>query len=207
MTQDILAIIQGTYDPESPLNKLQGQRDVLQMITSDIDRWYDEHIQATNKAFAQLPARINRYNVTYSHGELEFPPPQDININMMPINLWDLENTLPKQLQAYKAIILSCWHAHFKVDADGNYMRNEDNVAYLTIHESYVPAGKTQRRPGLHIERPGIEGSQDTRLVTRPTRERWDVIQVYSQNRQAPTAEELGYMNLAWGLGSCNDGI
>jgi hypothetical protein len=28
-------------------------------------------------------------------------------------------------------------------------------VVYLTVHESLVPVGETQRRPGVHIERPG----------------------------------------------------
>ena len=125
----------------------------------------------------------------------------------MPIKLWDLENTLPSELQGYKAIIASCYYSNFKVDMEGKYGTNNDLIGYLTIHESYVEPGTTQRRPGLHIERPGVVASQDTRLVTRPTIERWSVIQPYSNNRQPPTAEELAYMNLAWGLGSWIEGI
>ncbi len=206
MKNELSMLLRGTYDPESPLEKLQGQRDVLQLIASDVDRWYDEHIQATDEAFAQLSNRYNKY-AEPNYRELEFPPPQGININMMPIKLWDLENTLPPQLQPYKGIIASCWYAHFKVDANGDWVQNKDNVAYLTIHESYVEPGQTQRRPGLHIERPGVEGSQDTRLYKRPTNERMKAISRYNVNPQTPTAEERAYMNLAWGMGSCREGL
>lgn len=206
MTHDINTLLKGTYDIDSPLSKLQGQRDVLEQITSDVNTWYDDHIQATDKAFMQLYARYNRYKHD-SSGNIRFPAPQDININMMPIKLWDLDGTLPPELQSYKEIIASCYYAHFKVDSDGNYRKNDEDVAYLTVHESYVEPGKTQRRPGLHIERPGVEASPDTRLVMRPTVERWNVIQHWSADRQTPTAEELAYMNLSWGLGTWSDGI
>ena len=31
------------------------------------------------------------------------------------------------------------------------------DIAYLTIHETYVKPGETQRRPGLHTETPGCK--------------------------------------------------
>jgi hypothetical protein len=209
MKNELSTLLRGTYDPESPLQKLQGQRDVLQLIALDVDKWYYEHIEATDKAFAQLYPRINRYNnVSYNNGKLEFPPPQDININMMPIKLLDLDNTLPPQLHAYRGIIQSCWYIRYKLDGNGNCAHNEDTeVAYLTIHESYVEPGQTHRRPGLHIERPGIVGSQDTRLFKRPTNERMQAICHYSANPQTPTPEERAYMNLAWGLGTWCEGL
>lgn len=202
----MIALLRGTYDPDSTLHKIQGHRDVLDIISSDIDKWYYEHIQATDQAFAQLHPRYNRY-ADHNFSELIFPPPQDININMMPIKLWDLENTLPHELQAYKGIIASCWYSHFKVDANGDYVTNKDDIAYLTIHESYVEPGQTQRRPGLHIERPGIEGSELTRLYKRPTNERLQSLYHYSLNPQTPTADERAYMNLAWGLGGWHQGL
>lgn len=210
MKHDLCTLLCGTNDTTSSLSKLQGQRDILELIACETDKLYDEHIQVTNKAFATLYPKCNRYmdHSRYYDKTVKFPPPQNININMMPIKLWDLENTLPPELQGYKQIIASCYYSTFKVDTDGSYyVTSNDAIGYLTIHESYVEPGKTQRRPGLHIERPGVMASQDTRLVMRPSNERLQAIQLYNPNRQTPTAEELSYMNLAWGLGAWIDGI
>jgi hypothetical protein len=74
-----------------------------------------------------------------------FPDPEDRNVNMMPFILGRRES-LPRDLQCYHDLIEKC-----------AYVREEEGrVAYLTVHESYVEAGQTQRRPGLHIESPGI---------------------------------------------------
>lgn len=207
MKNDVCMLLRGTHDLGSPLSKLHGQRDVLELITSDVDKFYDKHINITDKACTLLRARYSKYK-SDSSPNVKFPPPQNININMMPIKLWDLDNTLPPELQGYKEIIASCYYSTFRVATDGSYhITNYDTIGYLTIHESYVEPEKTQRRPGLHIERPGVVASQDTRLVLRPSKERWSAIQIYNPNRQTPTAEELAYMNLAWGLGCWIDGI
>lgn len=73
---------------------------------------------------------------------VKFPPPQDLNINMMPIMLNDLINTLPKKLHGYIDVIRMCPAAY------------NGCVAYLTVHESLVKGGESQRRPGVHIEAP-----------------------------------------------------
>ncbi|ORY42463.1 hypothetical protein BCR33DRAFT_718152 [Rhizoclosmatium globosum] len=57
-----------------------------------------------------------------------------------------LEEMLPPECKQYAPIIVVCLRQ----------CRNEwGKVGYLTIHESYVQEGATQRRPGLHIESPG----------------------------------------------------
>jgi hypothetical protein len=126
---------------------------------------------------------------------------------MMPINLSKLDETLPLELEGYKKIIASCYYAHFKVDANGEYIQNNDHVAYLTIHESHVEPGKSHRRQGLHIERPGIVTSPESRLILKPSRERLHELSPYSSNLEPPTTEEKAYINLAWGLGYFSDGI
>jgi hypothetical protein len=39
---------------------------------------------------------------------------------------------------------------------NGRWLADPKVVAYLTITEGLVPVGQAQRRPGLHIERPGL---------------------------------------------------
>jgi len=76
---------------------------------------------------------------------LEFPEPQDININMLPFVMGDVAS-LPKEYRHYWPLIEAC-----------NLPAEElGKVGYLTIQESLVPAGESQRRPGVHIETPGI---------------------------------------------------
>ena len=75
-----------------------------------------------------------------------FPPPKGRNVNMMPFILGDQES-LPDDLRDYYSLIDACPFLH---DDFGK-------IAFLTVHESdNVDKGKTQRRPGLHIESPGL---------------------------------------------------
>jgi hypothetical protein len=67
---------------------------------------------------------------------------QLIDINMMPI-LMDDPNTVPTYLNRYGSLI----HTLLEVATS-----DINNVAYLTIQESYVQQGETQRRPGLHTD-------------------------------------------------------
>jgi len=75
-----------------------------------------------------------------------------ITVNMMPFYLYDL-SSLPKNLQAYRGMIETC-KKKLNLDSD-----DKEYVAYLTITESKVEKGKTQRRPGLHVEKPHSVGS------------------------------------------------
>ncbi|KAJ3290210.1 hypothetical protein HDU79_003460 [Rhizoclosmatium sp. JEL0117] len=70
-----------------------------------------------------------------------------------------LEEMLPPECKRYAPIIaeLSLPHAlPFRSHQSTlNQIEEWGKVGYLTIHESYVQEGATQRRPGLHIESPG----------------------------------------------------
>lgn len=77
-------------------------------------------------------------------GQANFPEPQDININMMPFILGDIQS-LPEEYQHYWPLIKQC-----------NVPEEEEGkVCYLTIQEGFVAAGQSQRRGGVHIESPG----------------------------------------------------
>ena len=75
-------------------------------------------------------------------GCVEFPSPTDININMMPFIFGD-DTTIPEQYRGYIPLIYNCWNV------------TNGSICYLTIEESLVKSGLSQRRPGLHIETPG----------------------------------------------------
>jgi len=93
------------------------------------------------------------------YADLRLPPPlkEEININMMPLLLTKekncielIEKQLPKKLHGYVPYIVASMQA-----SPGFAGWDEGSVCYLTIHESRVKKGHTQRRPGLHIECPG----------------------------------------------------
>jgi len=73
---------------------------------------------------------------------INFPKPTDININMMPFIMGDI-NSLPEEYRQYQHIIDAC-------------QVNEEElgkVGYLTINESFVKADNSQRRGGIHTEK------------------------------------------------------
>jgi hypothetical protein len=72
---------------------------------------------------------------------IKFPEAQDLNVNMMPIILGD-DDSIPGPLKAYKEIIHRCIPKE----------RKKLSVAYLSIQESFLEKGKTQRRAGIHTE-------------------------------------------------------
>lgn len=69
---------------------------------------------------------------------VSFPTATDLCVNMMPFIFGDKES-LPKNLHSYLPLIEAA-----------NLMKG--STAYLTIHESYVEAGTSQRRPGIHTD-------------------------------------------------------
>ena len=84
-----------------------------------------------------------------------FPDGKDINVNMMPINLLNIKETLPDYLEGYIDLIYECIHWQ---NATLFEAKNGKKIAYITVHERWVKPGETQRRPGLHIERPLGDG-------------------------------------------------
>lgn len=140
-------------NPSAPENIIASNIDVFQLIFRNIKEEYDyvsrllkEHVIQSNTSYIKSHIYDNQ-NM--------FPPPSDININMMPIDMVRLKDTLPDYAKGYTKLILFCIRQQME-----GWLRNDVNekgkIAYLTIHESWVEPGKTQRRPGLHIESPLI---------------------------------------------------
>lgn len=75
-------------------------------------------------------------------GKINFPEATGININMMPFIMGNI-NSIPKEYRCYKNIINSC-----------NIHNSEvGKIGYLTITETYVNKGNSQRRGGVHTEK------------------------------------------------------
>lgn len=129
---------------ESPLSCVYANALVLSEIFRRVDEWYRGHIDDASVAYCVL----NIPPVT-------FPPLRGVRVNMMPIDLLKLPETLPENCLPYKDIIKTCFSAqrvrHFRESFDPH----RPCIAYVSIDESDdIPVGRTQRRSGLHIERP-----------------------------------------------------
>lgn len=75
-------------------------------------------------------------------GTVEFPESKGININMMPFIMGDV-STIPEEYRGYVPMINAC-----------NLPESEiGKVGYLTITESNVTKGESQRRGGVHVEK------------------------------------------------------
>lgn len=74
---------------------------------------------------------------------INFPQFQNINVNMMPIIVGDV-NSLPQELRGYQKII--------------NQTRlKKGDIAYLTVRESICNGTVSQSRGGIHVEAPKMK--------------------------------------------------
>jgi len=94
--------------------------------------------------------------------QVAFPSPKNININMMPFIMGHAES-IPSEYRHYQAMIDQC-----PID-----VQEWGKVGYLTIHESYVKPGESQRRSGLHTESPGVLMSDRGRVYIQPLSAKW----------------------------------
>lgn len=145
MTMARQVLLLGSLDPENPLSLIHANRLVWTKIFKQVDDWYDEHIDTTSRSFHFVDSR----------NLLKFPEAHGIKVNIMPIKLFD-ESSIPVFCRQNLELIRDC--PVTKIDFRGSNLSpvvRIDRIAYLTIDESIVPVGKSQRRPGLHVERPG----------------------------------------------------
>jgi len=75
-------------------------------------------------------------------GVVDFPESKGININMMPFIMGDLLS-IPIEYRHYSDIINSCDLPESEIG----------KIGYLTITESLVTKGESQRRGGIHTEK------------------------------------------------------
>jgi len=164
-------MLRGTLDPANPLSALRANPLVWVNIFKYVDQWYLDHIDT--KSIAYSCKLMHDYYVASRHllnvenfpkRTVTFPPATSININMMPFDPYDKFRTLPKSLQKYNSIINICMQDTFPGPPG-------QRIAYLTIQEGHVRVGESQRRSGLHIERPGAiidsSGEKDKPWMTR----------------------------------------
>ncbi|KAJ3130313.1 hypothetical protein HK100_008139 [Physocladia obscura] len=108
--------------------------------------------------------------------------PVPLQINMMPFLMSNPDPSIPVTHTSNIDYDGTDLHKRFQVIADSlpeNYKRYAPLIAhclrrcksewgkvgYLTVHESWVEAGATQRRPGLHVESPGAIADSETSLT------------------------------------------
>lgn len=149
-----------------PISKLNSNRYLLEDIFKIIEKFiYEKYINRNDVSYVVWPRPMVSRTFCGNTCDIEFPTPTDLNINMMPIKLTG----------GYIDGISEEWSSFIRYHC---FLRF-NTIAYLTIHEGIVPCGQSQRRPGLHIERPGV---------------------VTGGSWHQPHTNE--YKNIAWGLGA-----
>ena len=177
-----LEVLRGTLFDESPLSALRANHLVWSIVFRHFDDWL-AHIDKSSVAY------VKPY--CFDFKDFNFPAPTGININMMPIRLYDAcgysyrQVPIPEEVRLYSSLIS---RLPIRTPYEDGVMRttiNSERIAYLTIQEGIVQSGQSHRRPGLHVERPGLlqHGGQ---LIKR---DRQDKL----------------YNFLAWGLGTVTD--
>ncbi|KAJ3030079.1 UNVERIFIED_CONTAM: hypothetical protein HDU68_010211 [Siphonaria sp. JEL0065] len=153
-------ILRGVYTPTSPLHIFRKDIDALHLVFEAIKesmckqiKWIKHGYYIPDYNDEPIPAPL--LSLDGSSDLLS------LNVNMMPIVMGDA-NTLPPQLKRYARLVKAC------VDRVPN---ERGKVGYLTIHESWVEPGETQRRPGLHMETPGTIKFGSTEL--KPVLVQW----------------------------------
>ena len=150
--------LEGLYDEGSNLSKLRGCQHIIKAIWTDVRDYYHSAVTEC------LPGSIH-----LEKGP-RFPVPSGIYINMMPfISSDQFENCrLPEKLKRYWGLIKYCVQQE-------KYRRNYSSygqVFYLSIEESVVKAGFSQRALGLHVDwqrKVNIESSNDVSITRHPT--------------------------------------
>lgn len=80
-------------------------------------------------------------------GFVNFPEPKDIEVNMLPFIMGDVES-LPADLRHYWPLIEACNLSQEQIG----------KIGYLTIDERQVNKGSSHRRGGIHVEKQSKDG-------------------------------------------------
>lgn len=138
-------VLAGIHTRQSSLHILRAQPIVLRLIWAYLQDLWRPHIRRKELP-EELPDGWLEYDSCRIYdADFAFPPPRDLNLNMMPFVLGH-KGSLPAYCHAYWDLIRCCRHIA---------LAPEDQVCYLTVHESLVQEGP-QRRGGVHTESPGL---------------------------------------------------
>jgi hypothetical protein len=174
-------ILVGLYDPDSHFHLLAGMHYILKSIWHDVLTYYKSRIKNGlngDSVDLRYSVDLNFVKVKWGHFYTDldsnsdwlvrFPEPSDIDINMMPFVMAKRfkETKLPDYLRTYWDQILAQCIVSSEVG----------KIGYLTVHESYVEKGSTQRTPGIHTESPGVvmlKGITKGKLSTTTRHNAW----------------------------------
>ena len=161
------ALVMGMRDAGSPLHRLNIR--LLQRVYCALMRCWQEHILRGRRG-CHLVATADRSHAVWtadpgtiwrSHkwAPVErFPSPTNLCVNMMPFVLGE-PDSLPMYCRGYWDLIQACCipesESPRRPEPRRGIPARLGRVCYLTVHESFVEAGSSQRRLGLHIESPG----------------------------------------------------
>ena len=135
MDLNVSLLLLGANNESSPLYKLSSHSDILHLIWSFVTRAWRRDLMA---------ATMMEKNVAFAHVDnVIFPEPSDLNVNMMPF-VMSSQSSLPEELHGYWPMIECC--------VSTLHPQPQQDVGYLTVHESVVRKETSQRRPGLHTE-------------------------------------------------------
>lgn len=142
-------VLKGVFgrNPTS-LSCLDGKTLVLAQILDLVKvHYFAFHIDKTQTPY------LLQDTMTWPRGGVVFPEPSDLNINMMPFLVHRLSASLPDFAKQYIELIARC-PIPYSSEFATSYRDIINQVGYLTVQEGLVPVGESQRRPGVHIERP-----------------------------------------------------
>jgi hypothetical protein len=174
--EQLQAFLMGTVQRSCSLSKLRGFDYILRYIWSiACEEWWNLHIVRfeyhwTDGGIPELlpfptpqldfeRARNAGCPLAVITKNIEFPPlaevplgtfsnqtSNELYVNMLPFWL-NGTNTLPPCCRQYWPMIQECL---------SRTLVNYYDIGYLTIDERTVASGMPQRRPGLHVESPGV---------------------------------------------------
>jgi len=164
----------GTSDEGSPFAKLAGH-DVLELIWHFVRQEWAWRFFAEQRV-RRAPKVNDRSSIAFAHVDMingsrrddaNWPTPNGRYCNMMPFCMGN-KMTLPEEFRCYFPIVEQCLATLPKAD--------RERVGYLTVHESVVEKGTSQRRGGLHTEgfvREACDTSTGGTCLKEPYWHRW----------------------------------
>lgn len=198
---EVCNMLFGTHDDSSPLSKLRGNALVLATIVHHLDvAWYPSYVERRQDGGGSF---LRSGSLDYASKLItrrtwpDFAPVEELfpdpcssgDVNMMPIDLLRLDSSLPAHLKQWRGLIQACP----VVPCYSSPKTANKHIAYLTVQEGHVPAGSTQRRPGIHIERPLPLGRG--RAVREPS--------AMLRHRDELPEDERAFVDIRWGAGLC----
>jgi hypothetical protein len=127
---------------------------------AEIEYFYREiHYPKRRQRCGGCPVATLAFNVpfppvTVTKNALGCEVTDALYINMMPFSLYE-KASLPEECHKYWSMVELCT-ARLAPNRACGRVREKSPTAYLTIYERPTAPGEPQRRPGLHVDSPGV---------------------------------------------------